>query len=582
MAIIGTKDKGYKNTKTGQYYATREEARAGGVGSPTGVSSPKGGTQPTWTPSGQTFSYIDTSGKMQTINAADEATAFASATNIAPTSGVIRNPLQTPSTTSSSPRITSSSDPIVTNNKKKGVQSGADNLAGAFGNDPVAMWYQQFSDKQIKDYTSYADSLKDLVGRKTDLALARSNQQYNTLMQKLDKEYKTSIDVAKAQAAAINPYGSQSTSEMQYADTLSKNYTDAAEDLTNQARMAQEALELGEIEAYIQIQKGMQDSYNQMTQNLYTALTDLSAQKTQAEQFEMTMNEKQSDNFLNYITKVPMPTPAEIDKMDINALLQNPVAQVGLKAGYTLEGVKEMMKQGSFAQQKLDLQQQQLINAQNRSTATQLRIASMQGVASTQQSLLAAGYKPGTFEYAAGLASATGQSPSFLSTTEKDTYTNMSLLSSSLSSFKDNIQKINESSSAWNIINQYAGKPISSMSDANLAELNASMQAMAGIYGKSVFAESGNLSNGDIGRILNSLPTSASSAELRNALYNNMVGVLSEKANMTLQSDAANGKNVSAFVPIVKQINDVASMSKIETAPTGSQDMNTWFNNLFK
>jgi hypothetical protein len=530
----------------------------------------------TSTPSGPSYSYVDTSGKMQSVFASNPTEALKNATNIASNSGVMLNQsVQNTPTTPTTPQITSSSTPVVTNNTREGMKTGANSLVGAFGNDPLANWYGQYTEQQKKDVASYADSLRDLIGRKTDLALARSNQQYGSLMKNLDKEFQNSLSVAKTQAAAINPYGSQSTSEMQYADTLSKNYTDAAKDLTDQARMAQEALELGEMEAYMSIQKNMQDSYAQLTEGLYSALSDIQTQKTQQEQFAVTTNLAQYDNYLATLKSVQTPNPNELKNMTPEQLFQTTFFQQGLKAGLSPnEIMKDLVNQSDYNSKLMSIDQarvaqgwqglaleaerNQLSRDTNKTLAQQNIIA---GIAAVQPPPVNATPEERANYAKSIMGLSAGGKTDFRISTAAAKYESASR---ELYNLKGSIDSLAGSDPIFNIAAGYL--PYSE----KVKRLEAEVSRLVPLIGKGVLGDVGNLAVQERESIAKSIAGAKNTTDVRAALYNGMVDLVANQASVELSSYARQGYDTSAYVPVIDQINYYRDSSQLTTTPTSS------------
>ena len=209
-------------------------------------------------------------------------------------------------------------------------------------------------------------------------------------------------------------------------------------------------------------------------------------------------------------------------------------------------------------------QQRRLEMAADKQSYQQLYGTTQAAVLNAGSQLSAKGIQPGTIDYATTLAMSTAGSPLKLSTADIDKYSNIMSLSSNLSSVRSAIDAVDSKSSLFNIAISHAGQSVQSLKDSDLAALNGQMNALASRIGKSVFAETGNLSNTDIQRFLSIVPNGATTKDVRDAMYKFITNEVANRAVIMLQNDAAAFKPVAGFVQPIKQVHD--SMTALSSA----------------
>lgn len=453
--------------------------------------------------------------------------------------------------------------------------------ASAIGQNQTPAWAQQLLDQNNQRLASGEKALK----LSFDAALASNNQQYNSLFGELSKNHANAKQAGVALAAQLNPYSSERISSTTggYLQSIDDKYEGQARKLQEQMNVAQQQLQAGFYEKYTQLvndaqkenqkfvmdmqqfqlqqQKAVQDQVN----------ADRSASLTKRGQ-DISMQGQVSDDFRALLTTLSGSPELQRDISEyqstgkINAGLM-PIIEKGMQAGMSPDesiSIFQYQSDSVRKQQALeDYRSQQLVNAQERiaiaSTNANVKIATMQMVQNAGAQAMSEGKKPGTLEYAESIANATAGSKMSLPAGEVDKYTNLGILSSQLGSLKTRIAAVDKGSALGNIILSRTPRDVQSMSNEDLTILNNQVQALSGILGKSVFGESGNLSNTDIQRVLGALPSGGTTAQVREALYKNIVGLLAEKSVLTLQNQAANGYSVAGYAPIVRQISEKAT-----------------------
>lgn len=411
-------------------------------------------------------------------------------------------------------------------------------------------------------------------------SLGANNEKYAQLSQQLQQNYERSMGSAAQTAASLNPYSSatQATTAANFMNRITSDHQTAAAQLQAQADSAQQALDAGNYSAYVQIQNGLDAGVQKIQSDTQNALLDFAKQQQQQSNFEATFNQNASkaaqDDFMSYLNTVAGSPQLQTETQ---AFLQTGKATPGVQgiidrgtaAGMSPQEALSIFSYGTDkvrqAQAMENYRNEQLVLSQSRLALAQAGLVTQQNVGNVSKSLMDQGIKPGTPEYAQGIAAATAGSTKALPSARVDTYTNLGVLSSQLDGLKTSIDKVDTKSDTWNIIASHAGASAQSISDSDLAYLNGQIQALSGILGKSVFGESGNLSNSDIQRVLGALPSGATTDVVRDALYKNIVDLMANKASLTLQNDANNGYNVANYGPVVQDIVDKAKA--ITTGP---------------
>lgn len=485
---------------------------------------------------------------------------------------------------------------VMTGQSQQGAVSSATSALTGNNSTPLPSWAQtllagmQSADSQYKDLNS---KIYQSIGASYDANLAANSAQYADLFNQLAAQHTNEVQSGTARAIALNPYSQdkQASTAAGYTQSLNKAYQTQYNSLTAKMQAAQAQLAAGKTDAYLKLTKEAADESSDFQKNMAnftSSIAQMSQTQANADRnYNLSVAEKGQGDFNTLLTNLSgsKELQADIDTYEKTGTISPGLQQIvdkGAQAGmsptealsvfnYQSQNVRTAEATENYRNQQLILSQERIANAQ---INAQVKIATMQGLQQTSAALIASGKQPGTLDYATGLAGATVGSKQSLPSSQVGTYTNIGILASQLDGLKAGIQSIDKNSDVWNIVNTNAGRTVSSMTDADLAVVNSKIQALSGILGKSVFGESGNLSNSDIGRILGNLPNGGTSSVVRDALYNQIVDTLAKKAIITLQNDASNGYNVSAYAPSVKAIVDKAGTAQIGS--NGTFDYNTW------
>ena len=459
-----------------------------------------------------------------------------------------------------------------------------------------------FFAKQKANLDTYMGSLKGSY----DAQLAVDSQEYASLFASLASQQKNANQAGVALAAQLNPYSDPRIASTTggYIDTINAKYNAQAESLKGQMNAARALKAANFNEAANKLILGAQEKQDafqleieKLSFDMYKEAQDqINADRTfklQQGNQEIALGGQASDDFRSLLTtlsgspalQADIKTYQESGKISPGLM---PIIEKGQQAGmspdeaislfsYQSDSVRKQEALDAYRANQLVIAQDRATNALNRQTSTQVKIATAQNLSQTSAALIAAGKTPGTIDYAVGLAGATVGSAQTLPMSGVEKYTNMGILSSQLGSLKKNIEAVDKNSALGNILLSRLPSDVQSLSDTQLTVLNNQVQALSGIIGKSVFGESGNLSNTDIQRVLNALPKGGTTAAVRDALYKNIVGLLAEKATLTLQNDASAGYQVATFAHTVKQINvEATALGASASTPTGGFDYEAW------
>lgn len=200
------------------------------------------------------------------------------------------------------------------------------------------------------------------------------------------------------------------------------------------------------------------------------------------------------------------------------------------------------------------LANERLINAQEAGTKAQNFASTMGLITNTTNTLAAQGIKPGTLEYATAMANATAGSQTGLTAGETAGYSTLANIINNVSSLGTSLKELESSSDIKNIILNKTGASAQSLTSPQLALLTSKINQIAAPVARAIFGERGVLTEGDIQRVMSTLPSGASTSAVRNALYKEMLVNLRQGAINKLAIDASTGRNVVGVSPYVTQL----------------------------
>ena len=309
------------------------------------------------------YSYIDTGGKMQTIEAANPQAALSSAPNIMKGSGVMAAPSPTVTQAPVNPAAPVSSATYMQNQQ---VNQAVNNAINPPQPKPLSAQQQRVKDFLGTDDDSYITSLgmsdllaidkeanarqvqndsykkaEDQLQNSYNAELAAQNAQYAQLSSQLAKSRQGDVEKAKTTAAQLNPYSGANTDENNYMTAVNTKYDQLQADLDLKAQQARSALAAGNSKEYAAIQESMARSYQQGTDSIQEILGNLEKTKLQKEQFNL--SQKREDRILDSAEKKQFLT-------DVETFSGSPVVDRDLQTfsetGELSTGIKSFIKQG--------------------------------------------------------------------------------------------------------------------------------------------------------------------------------------------------------------------------------------------
>lgn len=483
--------------------------------------------------------------------------------------------------------------------------------AAASALTPPTVDLQPQIDSFIKSSNDRLNLSQSALKGSFDAALASSNQQYAGLFAALETNHRNASQAGNALASQLNPYADPriASTTAGYIKTIDDKYAAQAESLKGQMNAAQAQLQAGYYENYVKLVNDAQEKQQTFTTDMQKFGLDIYNSMKQAAQFDKsneiqnktldaTISSRASDDFRSYLSTLSG-SPAL--QSDVESYLKDgkiteglmPIVKKGQEAGlspseaisifkYQTDSVRKQQALDDYRNQQLTLSQDRLTAATEKQTNATRAIATTNAVLAAQSDMRARGIDPGSAEWATGVASATGASSKGLSAPQVSKYTQMGVLANQLTGIKGAIDKTNDKDPIWTTLQTYAGRDVSSVTDSDMAALNAKLTSLSGVIGKTFYGESGNLSNSDVQRVLGALPTGAGTPELRKALYAGLLTVARDNAITTLESDAQGGYQVATYVDSVQRIANITKDAMAAVAPskkpanTGAFDYATW------
>lgn len=519
-------------------------------------------------------SFFVESGTGNQISASDIAKQFQANPTGAPAAGAAGAP-----PAKSGDGAVSSTD-ITTGNASNTAVGAA---AAAIQGGQMPAWAQSIMDSNNQMLATGKDALK----LSFDASLAANNQQYASLFQDLNKQHSDASQAGTALAAQLNPYSDPRLSSATggYLSSINDKYQAQADKLQSQMSAAQAQLQAGYYDNYTKLVNDAQKENNDFVTNIQNYQLSVFNSMKQDEQFQQSnaLQEKTlalstqnsaTDDFRSYLTTLSgsPALQADVDSYlktgNITAGLM-PIVQKGQQAGlspteaisifqYQSDSARKQQALDDYRNQQVVISQERATAATDRQTNAQLAIATTNAVLAAQSDMRAKGIEPGSSEWATGVASATGASSKALSSAQVGKYTQMGILGNQLSNISTDINAVNDKDPLWTTLQTMAGRNVSSFTDTQLASLNAKLTSLSGVIGKTFYGESGNLSNSDIQRVLNALPTGAGTPDLRKALYAGLLSVAKDNAIQTLQNDSQAGYQTATYIDSVQKIIDKA------------------------
>jgi len=241
-----------------------------------------------------------------------------------------------------------SSDSVLNQRSQQDAMNMAANAlvtspSDGFQFTPLQQQYSQMMQQQQNQNLDMFGELRRGVDLMYDAQLARTNMQYNNLMNDLRADYQKQTDIASANAAALNPY-SQAQGAMtanNFQGAISNEYQKQAARLQEAATVAQNELAAGNAQAYIEITNAMKQS-NQLFQKsmmefMMNAQSDFTKNQQWERSFELQRKEYSEGAFMNFV----------------NQFGQDPAFKTGLQqyqtTGVISEGLMPLIQRGMEA-----------------------------------------------------------------------------------------------------------------------------------------------------------------------------------------------------------------------------------------
>lgn len=304
--------------------------------------------------------------------------------------------------------IVSSSSVINDKNKSNArIQAGAALTSDAGVYSPMNTEYMNMLTRNEDEYRSDQQKMANVVGLKFDAALRRSNQQYGALISDLESNLSNDLALAENQAAALNPYSEAqgAMTARNFQGKVRSEYQKQALRVQQQAEAAEEALRVGETEAYMEISNSMKESNRQFQKNMMDFMINAQETANRNSQWQQEFGLKQQsfnlesslaysgeyNDFVENFASDPA-FQSEIDNYFATGQLTEslkPLVEKGRMNGMSIDQALGVAQYKTQAQRELELEQKQFeqqmalgwynaqtsrLNATQRETETQSTI----------------------------------------------------------------------------------------------------------------------------------------------------------------------------------------------------------------
>lgn len=428
-----------------------------------------------------------------------------------------------------------------------------------------------------------------------DAKLGVDDVQYKYQMENLNRKMDKSLQVAKANAIALNPYsqarGAQTAENFQTA--ISTEYGRVAQEMTDKYKASRELMRAGQTKEAMALRASIESDVANLEKDMYDNLLDVYKTMQDEREFQTTLGENQRqfsisqqntmrDDFLNYATELQLPDPTDIASMSDQELLALPAAQVGLNANMDINGIRQSLIGSAQKQQQEAYYRSAQIANMNRLAADSATQTKWQATMAAQQGAMnaaaASGYAPGTIEYAkiAAGATVTGSQPT---AADKSFYTDSESLFYAAENFKSELEKISDNSRARNMLSTFLKNPFDDEAQTFLSAQAPAVYRVASV----AFGQGGRaLSDADFTRVESAIGSGSQSVAARDEIFQDWVGSARNAMVNKLQIDALSGVNVAGFAPAVEQ-----SVKKVDTLlkkdnPEENKKLETDVMNAFK
>ena len=411
--------------------------------------------------------------------------------------------------------------------------------------------------------------------------LASENARYSAANTKLKAEREAAVHVGVAQAAQHGMFEDKSSDAVQYGEAIGRQYDNLQLQLDQQAESARAALAAGDAKAYAAINDAM-------AQTLQTGLAQIAqrqqvenAAKRQQSQFDIGLKNVAADNFKGLLSQ-DLPAPSDIQtSIADGSITSNPLYIEGIKAGYTPQGITSLIMSSATAQKTksdLDMAKYKLALDKESIAADKANKANAQMNVIANVVALQGKVAYGSDEYITQGATITGYSPKIMDNATRAQLSGLENITGIVSTFTDSLKTLDNTDPVKNLL---AGKlPWSE----KVAKYKGQLSQVASVIARNVFGEKGNLSEGDVERVLNGLGAVDSPSVVRNALFGQMLSNVKGSYSSTLSGLISNGYNVSAYVApyqsLIKKIDETkqAIPSDTTSGPINTKSiLDKWF-----
>lgn len=455
--------------------------------------------------------------------------------------------------------------------------------------DPLQTWMQNLNsniNQELDTAKTTGQQAQQALQVSFDAQLASQNQMYGSAIQQIRQQAENARQVATSNAVSLNPYsqakGAQTS--VNFTNAVNAKYQQLETDIRQKAVAAEQLARAGYAKESLQIQQNINKSISDARSQVNQALYQYASLAQNQSQFNISqgnvMERAAQDDFQTYLNTFSGSPQLQTD---IDAYMATgkisaglaPILQKGMQAGYApTEALSIFQYQTDKVRQQQELEDyrtNQLVNASDRQTVAQMKVASLNAITQAGALLSAQGVQPGTIEYARGVAQATGQSPVVLGATESSTYATIANIGQQLVGLKSTLDGITKEDDIKNLLLSKTGTRVQSLTAPQLALLTAKINAIAAPVARVMFGERGVLTEPDITRTLSTLPTGASTSEVRDALYKQILINAKTGAINKLSVDASAGKNVAGMTPYIdKMVGDIDSVLGQLSKPTTS------------
>lgn len=141
--------------------------------------------------------------------------------------------------------------------------------------------------QQGENMQMYQDML-DMTEMKFDTALRRTNRQYDSLLSDLEQDFTRDANIARSQAAALNPYSEAqgAMTARNFQGAIKEQYQRQEMRIRDAAQSAEEALRAGEMEAYMNIQQAMKTSNQNFQKGMMEYMMSAESSFREGQQWE--------------------------------------------------------------------------------------------------------------------------------------------------------------------------------------------------------------------------------------------------------------------------------------------------------